>query len=290
MPDNVVISSNALQREEVPVGLALGGGAARGFAHILIVEAFDELGIRPQIIAGTSMGSIIGAGYAGGLSGKEIREFCVDLFDRRTQVLKRIFAKWPGSLSGMMNLRTPALVTPEPLIDILLPDELPRTFEELDIPFEVVTTDFTTQEQYVITSGPLIPAISASSALPALMKPVELDGRILIDGGFVNPTPYDVIMDRVPFTIAVDVTGVPAKPEKKPVPGSLDTIVGSTLIMLRSILREKLKNRRPDLLIEPDVGTYRAMQFFRCAEILEAAEPAKLELKRALEDYLKKAA
>jgi len=289
VPKPVILSSNVIQRQEVPIGLALGGGAARGFAHILMIEAFDELGIRPQILAGTSMGSIIGAGYAGGLSGKEMRQFTVELFERRTQVFRRIINRWPGSIGDLMNPMTPALVNPETLIDIMMPDDVPRTFEELDIPFAVVTTDFNTQQQVVFESGPLIPAVAGSSTIPAIMKPVQHDGRVLIDGGFVNPTPYDVIMDRVPYTIAIDVTGIPGTPEKG-VPGSLECIVGSTLIMLRSILREKLKNRRPDLLIEPDVTGYRAMQFFKCEEILAASEPAKEELKRALEMRLKDAA
>ena len=96
-------------------------------------------------------------------------------------------------------------------------------------------------------------------------------------------------MDRVPYTVAVDVTGVPDG-EGDTVPGSIDTIVGSTLIMLQTVLREKLKNRQPDALIQPDVGNYRAMQFFKCDEILDAAAPAKDELKRILEARLKDAA
>ncbi|MEO0618362.1 MAG: patatin-like phospholipase family protein [Pseudomonadota bacterium] len=281
----VIDQSASAQFETVPIGIALGGGAARGFAHVPMVEAFDELGIRPQIIAGTSMGSIVGACWAGGMSGTELRSFACDLFDRRTQVLKRIVEKWPGSLGNLLNPMTPALVNAESLLEILLPDEVPRTFEALEIPFLVVATDFNTSQPHIMESGPLVSAIAASSALPALLKPVERDGRVLIDGGFVNPTPYDILFDRVPYTIAVDVTGVP-KGGNDGVPGSMESIVGSTLIMLRTVMREKLENRRPDVLILPDVGDYRAMQFFKCDEILDAAGPSKEELKRALSTYL----
>lgn len=289
MSDPVIITQRHSQLETVPIGLALGGGAARGIAHIPMIEAFDELGIRPQFVAGTSMGSIIGACYCGGMSGKDLRAFGLELFDRRTQVFKRIVGNWTGKISDLLNPMTPALVNVEQLLGILLPEDVPRDFAELEIPFAAVTTDFYTQQPYVIEEGDVVSAIAASSALPALLKPVARDGRILIDGGFVNPTPYDIVMDRVPYTVAVDVTGVPSG-EGNEVPSSMDAIVGSTLIMLRTVLREKLKNRQPDVLIQPDVGKYRAMQFFKCEEILEVSEPAKDELKRTLEAHLKEAA
>ncbi len=289
MSDPVTITQRQSKLETVPIGLALGGGAARGIAHIPMAEAFDELGIRPQFIAGTSMGSIIGACYAGGMSGVEMREFAQEILDRRRQFIRRIYSNWSGKLSDLLNPLTPALVNAEQLLEIMMPNEVPRDFADLEIPFAAITTDFYTQQEYVIESGSLISAIAASSTLPALMKPVERDGRVLIDGGFVNPTPYDIVMERTPFTVAVDVLGVPGG-DSNGVPGSIDTLVGATLIMLQTVMREKLKNQRPNVLIQPNVGHYRAMQFFKCDEILTASEPAKDELKRALEARLKQAA
>ena len=169
------------------VHLDVAHATAPGLGHR--IEAFDELGIRPQFVAGTSMGSIVGACYTGGMSGKDLRAFATDLFDRRTQVLKRLVGNWSGKISDLLNPMTPALLNCEQLLEILLPDEVPRDFAELEIPFAVVTTDFYTQMPYVIEDGGIVSAIAASSALPALLKPVERDGRILIDGGFVNPTP-----------------------------------------------------------------------------------------------------
>ncbi len=271
------------------VGLALGGGAARGLAHIPCLEALDELGLRPKLIVGTSIGAIVGAAYASGIAGKDLRDYTSRLFHNRGEFIKRLAQRWPGSLYTLWNPLTPAMLNGETLLEILLPEGLPKTFELLVIPFRTVATDFYSEEEVVFSRGPLIPAIAASAALPGFLKPVLFGDRVLIDGGFVNPTPFDLVSGAADISVAIDVTGGTArqrsKRDKKAVkaaaadapviPSSLDTWIGAAQITLRSILREKLKSQAPDVLIRPPVSQFGILDFFKAAEILEAAEPAK---------------
>lgn len=269
------------------IGLALGGGAARGLAHVLMLEALDEMGLVPVAIAGTSMGSIVGASYAAGLSGAEIRAHFEQLFDKRSALFKRLQERWPGSLLKLWNPLTPALVNGETLFQIMLPDAVPQTFEELKIPLAIVATDFYSQDEVVLRHGRLIPAVAASSALPSLITPVEIDGRVLIDGGYVNPTPFDLLRTEAAITIGVDVTGAPQPRVGGKLPGSLETWIGAMQITFRSIVREKLRTDAPDIMIRPNVGGFAALDFYKFREIFAASEPAKDELKRALEAALK---
>ena len=269
------------------IGLALGGGAARGLAHVLMLEALDEMGLVPVAIAGTSMGSIVGASYAAGLSGAQIRAHFEQLFDKRSALFKRLQERWPGSLLKLWNPLTPALVNGETLFQIMLPDAVPQTFEELKIPLAIVATDFYSQDEVVLRHGRLIPAVAASSALPSLITPVEIDGRVLIDGGYVNPTPFDLLRTEAAITIGVDVTGAPQPRVGGKLPGSLETWIGAMQITFRSIVREKLRNNAPDIMIRPNVGGFGALDFYKFREIFAASEPAKDELKRALETVLK---
>ena len=269
------------------IGLALGGGAARGLAHVLMLEALDEMGLVPVAIAGTSMGSIVGASYAAGLSGAQIRAHFEQLFDKRSALFKRLQERWPGSLLKLWNPLTPALVNGETLFQIMLPDAVPQTFEELKIPLAIVATDFYSQDEVVLRHGRLIPAVAASSALPSLITPVEIDGRVLIDGGYVNPTPFDLLRTEAAITIGVDVTGAPQPRVGGKLPGSLETWIGAMQITFRSIVREKLRTDAPDIMIRPNVGGFAALDFYKFREIFAASEPAKDELKRALEAALK---
>jgi NTE family protein len=270
------------------IGLALGGGAAKGIAHIAMLEVFDDLGLKPSIIAGTSIGAIVGANYASGMSGRDMRAFALKLFTNRTELLRRVATRWPGSLTTLWNPFTPAIFSAEALVEILMPETLPLTFEKLGIPFITVATDFYAQEQVLFEHGALIPAIAASSALPALMTPVEHEDRVLIDGGFVNPTPFDILRDRADLTVAIDVTGTDRKRTPGKLPSSFEVTIGGAQITLASIVKEKLKQGGPDVLIRPAVNQFAAMDFMRAQEILEASEPAKEELKRKLSEALER--
>ncbi len=268
------------------IGLALGGGSARGLAHVPMLEALDELGLTPVAMAGTSIGSIIGSAYAAGLPAKQIRAHFEELFDHRSAPFKRMRERWPGSLLELWNPLTPALVNGETFFQMMLPDGVPGTFEELEIPLAIVATDFYSQDQVVLRQGRLIPAIAASSAIPSLITPVEIDGRILIDGGYVNPTPFDLLRSEAAITIGVDVTGATQPRKDGKLPNSLETWVGAMQITFRSIVHEKLRIEAPDIMIRPNVGGYTTLDFYKFREIFAAAEPAKDELKRELEKVL----
>lgn len=266
-------------------GLALGGGGARGFAHVLMLEALDELGIAPKVIAGTSIGALIGAAYASGMSGADIHAYCCELFHKRTVVLKRLFSRRNGALSALKIPTNGSVFSGENILKALLPITLPARFEDLKTPFLSVTTDFYAQEQYVLERGRLIPAIAASSALPGVLRPIELDGRTLIDGGFVNPVPFDLLTGHADIVAAIDVSAGPQQSGDR-VPTLLETIIGSNQITLRSVTREKLKTSAPDILIRPDVGRFKVLDFFKIDEIFAASEAAKDEFKRACEKAL----
>jgi NTE family protein len=268
------------------IGLALGGGSARGFAHVLMLEAFDELGVKPAIIAGTSMGAICGAAYAAGHSGAELRHELIAIFGKRRHFLKRLAGRFRGGFSNLWSLRFPSVLDNVTLFEMLLPEAMRCSFDTLQIPFVAIAADYYAIEQVVLAKGPLIPALAASSALPSLARPVVLDGRVLIDGGYVNPVPYDVIMDRADLTVAVDVTGDTKRRPGARVPRTLEAITGATQILFHSITRAKLKSAAPDIFIRPEVGAFGALDYFKVREIFRAAEPAKETLKTSLSQKL----
>ena len=268
------------------IGLALGGGSARGFAHVLMLEAFDELGVKPAIIAGTSMGAICGAAYAAGHSGAELRHELIAIFGKRGHFLKRLAGRFRGGFSNLWSLRFPSVLDNVTLFEMLLPEAMRCSFDTLQIPFVAIAADYYAIEQVVLDKGPLIPALAASSALPSLARPVVLDGRVLIDGGYVNPVPYDVIMDRADLTVAVDVTGDTKRRPGARIPRTLEAMTGATQILFHSITRAKLKSAAPDIFIRPEVGAFGALDYFKVREIFRAAEPAKETLKTSLSQKL----
>jgi len=265
-------------------GVALGGGGARGLCHALMLEALDELGIRPSIIAGTSIGALIGAVYASGLGGADIVAYCRELFQKRTQIVKHLLLRVNvnGGFAGVLNGSAIPIFAGERILEALLPESLPATFEALQIPFLAVTTDFFSQSPCIVSEGRLITAIAASCALPGILKPIEINGRVLIDGGFVNPLPFDLLKGHANIIAAVDVSAGPQQSRRR-LPSLIETVVGSTQIALATLVREKLKAGAPEILIRPQVGHFRVLDFYRIDEIFAAAQSAKDEFKRACE-------
>jgi NTE family protein len=270
------------------IGLALGGGSARGLAHCVVLEALDELGIKPAVIAGTSMGAVCGALYASGMSAREMQAGFETQFLSRTQFFKNAAQKLRGNLSTLWSLRSPGIVDNVSLFDMLLPDALHSDFSSLKLPFLAVAADFYGIEQVLLDHGPLIPALAASCALPGLTYPVVIGDRVLIDGGYINPLPFDVVRDMADITIAVDVTGDPQRRPGTRVPSPMEAATGATQLLFHSITREKLKHTRPDILIRPNVGAFAAFDYFRIHEIFDAASSAKEDLKHKLSQKLEK--
>jgi NTE family protein len=269
-------------------GLVLGGGGARGLAHILMLEVFDELGIKPKIIAGTSIGAIYGAAYAAGLSAHEIRAHTEDTLTKRIGLLRDLFAaraQGQGKFWDLLLARS-AFLSPAALLELVLPSGVPQSFEELVIPLRVVASDFYALEARVFSSGPLRPAVAASMALPMVFEPVLIDGRSLIDGGLTNPLPFDLIADEADILVAIDVSGTTVPSPTRPRPTAIEALFASPFLFERSIVREKLKSRQPDIYIDAGTGHYQALEFLKVREILAAAEPAKEQLRVALDRVL----
>ncbi|MGB3718513.1 MAG: patatin-like phospholipase family protein [Hyphomicrobiaceae bacterium] len=266
------------------VALALGGGGARGLAHILMLEVFDELGIKPTIIAGTSIGALYGAAYASGLSAKQIRAYTEEILGRRLDLIRQLFASRSEPVQRLLRVVPvrSSLLNSATLLDLLYPDQVAKDFSELSIPLKVVATDLASQEAVVLDSGPLRPAVAASIAIPVLFSPVVLDGRMMVDGGLANPLPFDLIDGAADITVAIDVNAKTAKADIGPRPTAVEVIVQSIQILQKSITRERLRYRRPDILIQVAVDQFAVLEFTKPREILEAAQPAKDILRREL--------
>jgi NTE family protein len=267
------------------VGLALGAGGARGIAHVVVLETLDELGVRPALIAGASIGAVAGACHAAGMSGAELRAWLLERTADRVGLMRGLVAaRAPGLGDIFTRGGNPMLVDPERLARIFLPEVVPETFEELHIPLVTVATDFYTQTQHLSEAGPLRSALAASMAIPGLFRPVEIGGRVLIDGGMTNPLPFDLLAGRVETVIAVDVNGAPREGDRPGgrVPRPLDALVASFQIMAEAITLEKAARVPPDVLLRPAVSRFRVLDFLKAPAILEAAAPLRDQLKRAL--------
>ncbi|MGD9667688.1 MAG: patatin-like phospholipase family protein [Hyphomicrobiaceae bacterium] len=276
-------------REQVParrprIGLALGGGGARGLAHIPALEAFDELGIKPDIIAGTSIGAIMGAAYASGLTGREIRAHTQEVLTQRLSLMRELFnarSQAVNKVLGFFNARS-ALLDPHALLDIVMPPRTARDFSDLQIPLKIVATGFYEQEAVVFSSGPLKRAVAASMALPVVFEPIVIDGVAMIDGGLANPLPFDLIAQEADIIVAVDVTGAPTPAAGRNHPTAFEVLFSSPFIFERTIVHEKLKSSRPDILIEGGTSHFQTLDFLKVEEILVAAQPVKDKLKAQL--------
>ena len=263
------------------VDVALGGGGARGLAHIVMLEALDEMGITPAAIAGTSIGAIIGAAYAAGLKAEELRAHVLSTFRNRAKVFARLFEARIGRFADLFARGNPMLVDGERLLDQFWPKEVPDSFEELAIPFTAVATDYYGCAEVALSSGALVSAVAASMALPGLVKPVDIEGRLLIDGGAVNPLPCDIIAGKADILVAIDVAGAPSAEEAR-APDAFSTLLAAAQIMQRAIVSTKTAANPPDLLLRPEVQSFGVLDFFKARRIFEAAAPAKEKLKQEL--------
>ena len=269
------------------VALVLGGGGARGLAHIHVLEAFDDLGVKPAVIAGSSIGAIMGAGYAAGMSGAEIREFSLKAFGDRSEVMARLWKLRPHSLRSMLMDSLPRFgeLNAEKVLRAFLPDAIPETFGELAIPLKVTATDFFGNSLTVIEDGQLFPAIAASAAIPAVFKPVMINGRVHIDGGIANPVAFDLVEKPGRLVVAVDVVGMPEGDPTK-LPSRIEAAFGASQLLMQSLIQMKLKLHSPDLFIRPAVNEFRVLDFLKAAAILERTKATRAETRTRLERLL----
>ncbi len=265
------------------LAIALGGGGARGIAHIAVLEVLDELGVRPTVIAGTSAGAMIGAAYASGLSGRDIRRHVIALAHNRSEVLRRLLASRAGSFASLFSggFGSATQVDGEKFCEQFLPDAMPQDFDELKIPLLVIASDLYRRQQVVLSSGALRPAVAASMALPTLVRPVVIDNRVLIDGGATNPLPFDHLRGCADIVVAVDVSGEPNE-SRRDIPSPWEATLATILVMGQAITTEKLKLGTPDLLVRPNVGLFRTLDFFQASAILRVCEATKVEIRQRL--------
>jgi len=281
--------SKGPQPEKTPepkVGIALGAGGAKGIAHIPMLEALDELGVKPRHITGSSIGAVIGSLYASGMSAKEIKDKIAQIAITRSDTFQGVFSD--KKISRWMAMIDPdfhhsGLIKSETILAELCDHQPGKAFEDLPIPLSLVATDFWKRTAVILESGPLRPAVQASMALPGLFTPVELDGRVLIDGGTVNPVPYDLLSDSCDIVIAVDINSSKSA-EPATMPGYFDTLFGSIQIMQAAIMERELRAHPPDIYIQPELHGIRTLQFHRADEVYRQSQPAKEELKRRLEE------
>jgi len=263
--------------------LALGGGGARGLAHIAVAEALDEMGVKPVAIAGTSIGAIIGAGYAAGMTGREMRRYAIHMAHNRADVMRRMMRARAGKLRDIFGggLGDATRLDAELLCEQFLPQELPEEFSGLGIPLTVVASDLFRRSEVVFSQGSLRRALAASISLPTIMRPVEHDGQVLVDGGATNPLPFEHLRGLADVIVAIEISG-PISSDKRDVPSALECLYATVLVMTHSIVQEKIRHGAPDLLLQPNVGSFRALGFLQASAILRAADPVKTEVKEKL--------
>jgi NTE family protein len=271
------------------VAVAFGGGGARGLSHIHIIRALDDLGIRPVAISGASIGAIMGAAMAGGMTGEEIREYTLGLAGNRADIVARLFRR-PASVAAAVDrgFRIGQFDV-QRIVQNFMPDIIPHDFSALGIPLHVIATDFYGHHETVFSEGELWSALAASAAIPALFRPVRRDGRIFIDGGIFNPVPYDHIIGKADIVLGIDVVGTP-RGDPRRVPKPIDSLYGTSQLMMRSILKLKLQMQPPDVFIQPPVSDFRVMDFLKAQQIIKATEPVYDEVRRKLEAAIEKRA
>ncbi|MBE9609881.1 patatin-like phospholipase family protein [Chitinilyticum piscinae] len=260
------------QPKKIRIGLALGGGAAKGFAHIGVIKMLEANGIKVDVVTGTSAGSVVGALYASGINGFELQEkaFALDESQIRDVSL----------LSG-------GLVKGQKLQDYVNTLVKNQTMEKFPKPFAAVATNLDTGERMVFGSGNTGQAVRASSSIPGVFEPVTIAGKRYIDGGVVSPVPVDAARQLgADLVIAVDISSKAANGK----PNSMVGNVNQAIIIMGQKLGEQ-EMTRADLVVRPKVGKIGAADFDQKNVAILEGEKAMLalmpELKRKLAEKQK---
>ena len=272
------------------VGVAFGAGGARGLGHLVVLEAFEELGITPLVVAGTSIGAVIGAGVAAGLTGQEMREAVEEIRTTKPGGMWNIYDNpdFKLALAIMDPTReTGGLLRGEKFLRFIHDRIGVDRFEDLRIPLKLIATDYWQKAEVVLERGDLLESIRASYSMPGLFLPVKINGALLVDGGLENPLPYDVIRPHCDISVAIDVSAHLTASEIE-TPRAYEVLFFAYQIMQNSIVREKLKHTRPDILIRTHIQDVRSLEFNKLRSIYDQAVPAKEELKRTLGEMLER--
>ncbi len=250
-------------------GLALGGGGARGWAHIGVLLALTEKNIRITHIAGTSIGAFVGAFYA------------TDSLD----VLRKNFAhfNWKQGLGYFASIPSKEGILSGRKISSFLEDHLAvAALEDTSIPFCTVATDLRTGKEIALNRGSITEAVRASIAVPGIFTPVSKDNFLLVDGGLVNPVPVSTVREMgAEQVIAVDLNMVPANPEfplliEDEQPNVLEIIGASANIIEAGLTENRLAQDPPDLLIGPDLANISYLDFSKGEESIRLGYEAAI--------------
>jgi len=270
------------------IGLALGAGGANGLAHIALLEVLEEMGLRPHRIAGSSIGAVIGAMFASGMSAAAMRELVDRSFIENDQdVLHKLVSDQAMHWLELVELEVGngGLLDSERILSHFYEPISAHRFADLEIPLDVVAGDLWTKEQVVLNDGPLLTAVQASMAIPGVFQPIEIGDRVLIDGGTVNPVPWDLLFEDCDIVIGVDVSGERSRPANGET-GYFEVLFNAIKVMQRAIVSEKRRRREPDILIAPRIRDIRALEFYEAAAVFEQAAPAKRQFKKELSALL----
>lgn len=296
----VLTVATAQEKKDKPkIGVVLSGGGAKGLAHIGVLKVLEEAGIEISYIGGTSMGAIVGGLYASGYSAKQLDSIFNDLdadallqdytprgsknfFEKRndeiyaiTLPFKNFRLGFPTALSkGLYNYTTVNRLT-DHVRHI-------RDFDNLPIPFVCIATDIETGREVVLKKGVLADAILASGAFPSLYYPVEIDGRLLIDGGVTNNYPIEEIKKMgADIIIGVDVQdGLKSRDEIKGATGVLVQINNYQMIQ-----KMEEKRKATDVYIKPDISAFTVISFDQGSEIIQKGEEAAMKLLDSLKTF-----
>jgi len=260
------------------IALVLGGGAARGFAHVGVIKMLESQGLAPDMIVGTSAGSVVGALYAAGITGFDLQRRALDLDEKSV-------SDWALPNRGFIK--------GESLQKYINEAVKGRTIDKLAKPLGIVATDLHSGESVVFRRGNTGMAVRASSSVPGVFQPVTIDGREFVDGGLTSPVPVRAARDMgADIVIAVDISQEPLRAK---VQGTIDVLLQTFLIMGRTIAAQELQSA--DVVVSPATAELASASFdSRHLAILEgekaalAAVPRIRERIAAREDRLRKAA
>lgn len=242
---------------KLKIGLALGGGAAKGFAHIGVIKMLEASGIHPDVVAGTSAGSVVGALYASGMDAFALQETAVGLDEKKIRDV-RLFS------GGLVQGR--AL---QDYVNQLLHHQ---SIEQLKIPFAAVATQLETGQRTVFVRGNTGQAVRASSSIPGVFEPVEINGKHYVDGGVVSPIPVDAARQLgADFVIAVDISTKPSGSN----PQGIMNIVGQTIAIMGQQLGTQ-ETARADMVIRPNLSGIGPTDFEQKSQAILEGERAAL--------------
>jgi NTE family protein len=292
-------------RRKLRIGLALGSGSARGWAHIGVIRALEERGIRPDFVCGTSIGALVGAAYASGELEK-LESWVTGL--AWTTVVRLMDLTWRGGLIRGTRLFT--------LFRTIFED---RKIEELPIPYGAVATELHSGRELWLRHGNVLEAVRASCAMPGLFTPVVRDGTVLVDGGLVNPIPVSMCRAfGAELVVAVDLSwgklgpyrrgkesdvepretpgwldrfrkGKPRKAteEAAPIPSLFNVFMTSLDIVEMRVARSRLAGEPADVLITPILPDFATMDFHRAQEAIAEGQAAVGRMGPLLEQVLR---